>query len=164
MSDISDGKAKMLRDSIRNKNIQYYRRLMLTQNWAIYRLVAHSFDKAILALSTASLGFTLGLLQYISSKSAPLIHMNYLLYSLGGFISAIIATLLALLCTESYAHHQIEYFSSKLLNKSTNIDSHRCTDCLMVILQALAAICFIGALIWFTVFVCENVEVPRVKP
>jgi hypothetical protein len=118
-------------------------------------VVAQSFDKVILGLSTASLGFTFALLKYFKDDnfhSMWAVKLSWL-----GFILAVIFVVVALMLAESYALHRVGYHSYKMLQSKMKINLTRCRDHLMVIFQYLSAICFIGALISFTIFVWLNI-------
>jgi hypothetical protein len=123
----------------------------------MYLIVAQSFDKAILGLSTASLGFTFAFLKVIAHEK--IIYSWLLKMAWGGFILAIVFVILSLIITEQHALHRSKYFSNKMLCSKIKIKLTRCRDKLMSKFQYLSAICFTVALASFTFFVGFNFNI-----
>lgn len=136
-------------------DIKYYRRIKLTHYLSMFLIVAQSFDKAILGLSTASLGFTFAFLKFINKDH--LIHTRLLELSWLFFILAVMFVIFALIFTEKYALHRVRFHSSKILASKVKVRLKRCRDKLMVAFQYLSAFCFVAAVSLFTLFVWFNI-------
>jgi hypothetical protein len=132
-----------------------YRKIKLEHYLSLFAIVAQSFDKAILGLSTASLGFTFVFLKYISKEHTH--YMWMLRLSWLGFILAVIFVVMALMLAEQYALHRVKYHSYKMLQSKIKIKLVHCRDRLMSIFQYISAACFICAVVFFTIFVWINI-------
>jgi hypothetical protein len=139
----------------KDNTINNYHKTMLSHFLNMYTMVAQSFDKAILAFSTASLGFLAAFLRLI--KYDHKIHIWLLKSSLVGFILAITFVILALILAEKYALHREIYHTYKLLKIKKNIRKDRCRDKFIGIFQIVSAVFFIIALSSFAGFVWLNV-------
>ncbi len=135
-------------------NKKYYNRKMFDQYLAMFFIAASSFDKAVLGLSTASLGFTFAFLKLLHHT---VIHKCLIILTWGCFIISIISILLALVCVERHALHGIKYFTYEVLERVNKYQREHWTDSLMVVLQSISAISFILGLTAFSIFVGINV-------
>ncbi|HVE44494.1 MAG TPA: hypothetical protein VNC84_05100 [Gammaproteobacteria bacterium] len=136
-------------------DIKYYRRIKLTHYLSMFLVVAQSFDKAILSLSIASLGFTFA---FLKLEKNHLVYMKLLELSWLFFVLAIISVVIALIFTEKYALHRVRFHSSKMLASKVRVKLVRCRDQIMSFSQYLSALFFIVAVILFTIFVWLNIE------
>lgn len=136
-------------------NEKYYNRKMFDQYLAMFFIAASSFDKAVLGLSTASLGFTFAFLKLLHHA---VVHKCLVIFTWGCFIVSIISILLALICVERYALHGIKYFTYEVLGRANKYHRGHWTNSLMPVLQSISAILFILGLVTFSIFVGINVQ------
>lgn len=113
-----------------------------------------SFEKAILTLSTASLGFTLAFVKDLHEKS------NMCLLSFVWFflVTSIFLILLTFYLDQRDTEDQITKFSSAIINKSRKNMSTNLICCLMTILPWISCGLFFIAIILFSIFVYSNIS------
>lgn len=132
---------------------EYYKKLH-DQHLSMFFIVAQSFDKAILALSTISLGFTFAFLEVkkVNINCECLLGIAWLF-----FIVTILSTLMTFIFVQRHALHRIRYFSCKILEVENNAPLEHWTDCIIELLPYVSAISFVTGLAFFTIFVGFNV-------
>ena len=139
----------MIKEEIKNIH-----RKFLDQYLIMFAIGAKSFDKAILSLSTVSLGFTFAFLKSINH----IIFKRLLYFSWSLFILSILSVLLTFIFLQKHSIHRIQFLSSEITEDNNNITETHWTDKLLVILQYICVLSFIFGLILFTIFVAININ------
>lgn len=115
---------------------------------------SQSYDKAILSLSTAALGFTFAFTELSSAT-------NYC-YILGFtwffLIISILFILISFLIDQLHCAHKIKYCYWRILKEGNEVKYTHCTDCWMIPIPILAGVCFIIGITLFTIFVAINIS------
>lgn len=134
--------------------LKEYHKKLHEQHLSMFFIVAQSFDKAILALSTISLGFTFAFLEVkkVSIHCECLLEIAWFF-----FIVTILATLITFIFVQQHALHRINYFSCKILDVENGVSLAHWTDGFIGLLPYISTISFVAGLTFFTIFVGLNV-------
>jgi hypothetical protein len=115
---------------------------------------SQSYDKAILSLSIASLGFTFAFVRW---KNTSIYHTCLLSFIWFFLISAITMILLSFLCDQLHTSHRIEFLNSKIIDESKKIAEKHWTDDWLFILPILSGLLYVVSILLFTIFVNANI-------
>lgn len=114
------------------------------------------YDKAILSLSTASLGFIFALVQW-KNNTLSCKCLLILIWIL--LILAMATTILSFLIDQYHSADKMRYYSYQFVNKKTNkMDEPHQTGYWMEKLSIISGLSFIFATILFTIFVGINIK------
>jgi hypothetical protein len=131
----------------------YYKNLQ-DQHLSIFFIAAQSFDKAILALSTISLGF---IFAFLEIRKVGVEYKCVLAFSWLFLIITILSILVTFIFVQKHALHRVDYFSHKVLESKKDVVLEHWTDCYIEMFQYVSASSFVIGLVLFTVFVSLNV-------
>lgn len=117
-------------------------------------LASQSYDKAILSLSTASLGFTFAFAKWVKSGTSN----SCLLSFIGLFlILAIVTILVSFLFDQVHTSHRIEFLNSKIIAGSKKVCEEHWTDNWLFALPILSGVFYVFGITLFAVFANANV-------
>ncbi len=117
-------------------------------------LASQSYDKAILSLSIASLGFTFAFVEWIKSG------INYvcLLHFIWFFLILTLATILSsFIFDQLHTSHRIEFLNSKIIEGSKTVTEAHWTDNCLYVVPILSGFFYVASIILFAVFVGLNI-------
>lgn len=115
---------------------------------------SQSYDKAILSLSIAALGFTFAFVRLVPHVN----HTCLLPFTWFFLIAAIVFVLLSFLIDQRHSHRRIEHLYSNIVNKlEKDMDPHW-EDKWMVTLPIIAGVFFVTAITLFTIFASQNIH------
>ena len=110
---------------------------------------SRAYDKAILSLSTATLGFTFAFVEYVNYQrhlvSVPLLRGTWVL-----LIASIFFILISFLADQAHSANEISRY------QGGSVDDMPCVKCVMSKSPKIAGGCFFIAIIFFTIFVGNN--------
>lgn len=128
-------------------------KLFLQKHMDALHSASQSFDKAILSLSTASLGFTFAFVKLASPTNSPCV----LAFTWFFLILSILFILVSFLIDQLHCSHKIKFSYWRILNEGEKIKESHWSDCWMIPFPILAGICFVIGITLFTVYVGINV-------
>jgi len=131
---------------------EYYKDVA-EKSFSIYTSVAQFFDKAMLSLTTISLGFTFALARVLKEEIECKLLFGLTWVSL---IIILFSILLTNILMQKNAMHKYEYFQGKYIGSNDNLKEKHWTDRWIEKLGVFSAIMFIVAMIFFARFVYLN--------
>ncbi len=134
--------------------IPYYKK-MAQDHLSIYFIAAQSFDRAILTLSIASLGFTFA---FIEVHKIVFKYKAVLFISWGLFIGTVFLILITYVFLELHALHRFKHYSQKALEQKNVVTLSHWTDCWLKTFQCISMVSFVAGLILFAIFVALNIN------
>jgi hypothetical protein len=112
---------------------------------------SQSYDKAILNLSTVTLGFTFAFIEYARNLKA-LHHLWLLGTTWGLLILAILFILISFIADQIHSSNEINRY------QGGDAKDMPCVECIMSKSPKIAGVCFFLAIVSFTFFVWQNIS------
>lgn len=120
---------------------------------------ARSFDKAMLTLSSGALALSITFIRQI----APVPRSEaYLYFAWGGFILALLCTLVSLLSSQSTLRKQREILDSKNRGQPTASEQKNVMSGVTNFLNWFSILSFIVGVLWLTAFAVKNLSIQEV--
>lgn len=120
-------------------------------------MASQSYDKAILSLSTAALGYIFLFVKFIINNSY--IHACFISFVCFFLILSILFVLISFVVEQLHSAHRIKYYYWCLTGKSSNSSDKKqknWTDTWMILLSILSGGCYLISIILFSIFVGIN--------
>lgn len=116
-------------------------------------LASQSYDKAILSLSIASLGFTFAFLEW----AKPINYTCLLAFIWIFLILSLVIILLSFLFDQVHTEHRIKFLYSKIIVGSKKVPEKHWTDNWLFVLPILSGVAYVFSITLFTIFVGVNI-------
>ena len=126
----------------------------LEKHMSALLLASQSYDKAILSLSTAALGFSFAFIKI----TPPTGHCCILLFTWFFLILSIVFVMASFLMDQLHTAHQIEYHYWRILEEGIKVERPHWTDAWMFPLPILSGVFFLLGITLFTIFVEINIS------
>ena len=125
----------------------------LEKHMTAMHLASQSYDKAILSLSTAVLGFTFAYIKLFPAVS----HCCVLAFTWFFLIISIVFVLISFVIDQFHCSHKIKYCYWRILAEGEKIQESHWSDGWMIPFPILSGIFFVAGIVLFTIFVGINI-------
>ena len=126
----------------------------LEKQMTAMHLASQSYDKAILSLSTAALGFTFAYIKLFPAAG----HCCVLAFTWFFLIISIVFVLISFVIDQFHCAHKIKYGYWRILGEGEKIQESDWTDSWMIPFPILSGVFFVVGITLFTIFVGINIS------